>query len=525
MRTATVFNFLVEATLIGSALIVLTLVLRAPARRRVGCRLLMLLWALAALRLLLPIALPNPVMNWLKPFYSQDAGIRPMADQVRVRVGDAAHDLYYKVLGDAPATPLRSLLWRVVYATRNGRLSRIALAVYLTGAGLCGLWMLAQHGLFLWQIRRRPQRRLTAEEQAALASLCRRHGVKHPPRVRVIEGLPGSSSFDVLRPVMILPAGADEADLSAMLERELCHIRRHDALWGVVRSLCCVVHWFNPIVWVGAYCVRADMCLATDEYALRGADETARQAYARPLIHTADTRRAQPAITLAATPMTLRDRQLTLRIREILHPVQPARGWRIAFALCCAVTLMAMFATAEQSSLANLPTLVSPPLRQQAVTLDTPEAAEAYARAFLSLEGVDAAETFLSPTLTKDEAGWTAVWYAPGAALESQLSFTEAGALVSYMDGSMLPGELQPLPVPVTTQSGEGQQWCAFLSAFIQTHLPELWDTFDVMDIVASGRRDGEQFLTIALLGEQEWQAVVMISPAGRLISLLPVVG
>ena len=48
MRTATVFNFLVEATLIGSALIALTLVLRAPARRKVGCRLLMLLWALIA---------------------------------------------------------------------------------------------------------------------------------------------------------------------------------------------------------------------------------------------------------------------------------------------------------------------------------------------------------------------------------------------------------------------------------------------------------------------------------------------
>ena len=525
MRTATVFNFLVEATLIGSALIALTLVLRAPARRRVGCRLLMLLWALAALRLLLPIALPNPVMNWLKPFYSQDAGIRPMADQVRVRVGDAAHDLYYKALGDAPATPLRSLVWRVVYATRNGRLSRLALTVYLTGAGLCALWMMTQHGLFLWQIRRRNRRRLSPKEQALLAALCCQYGIKRLPRVWLINGLPGSCSFDVLQPVILLPAGADGADLSAMLEREICHIRRHDALWGVVRNLCCVLHWFNPLVWVGAYCARADMCLATDEYALRGADEAARQAYARPLIHTADTRRARPAITLAATPMTLRDRQLALRIRRILHPTRPVRGWRIAFALCCAVTLAAMFATAEQSSLANLPTLVSPPLRQEAVTLDTPEAAEAYALSFLSLEGVDAAGTFLSPTLTKDEAGWTAVWYAPGAALESRLSFTEAGALLGYMDGSVFPGELQPLPVPITTYSGEGQQWCAFLSAFIQTHLPELWDAYDAMDIVASGRRDGEQFLTIALLGEQEWQAVVMISPAGHLVSLLPVVG
>lgn len=164
MRTATVFNFLVEATLIGSALIVLTLVLRAPARRRVGCRLLMLLWALAALRLLLPIALPNPVMNWIKPFYSQDAGIRPMADQVRVRVGDAAHDLYYKVLGDAPATPLRSLVWRVVYATRNGRLSRLALTVYLTGAG--------PRQSAVWTCSSRPQHSAPSSPKQAASWVC-----------------------------------------------------------------------------------------------------------------------------------------------------------------------------------------------------------------------------------------------------------------------------------------------------------------------------------------------------------------
>ena len=35
----------------------------------------------------------------------------------------------------------------------------------------------------------------------------------------------------------------------------------------------------------------------------------------------------------------------------------------------------------------------------------------------------------------------------------------------------------------------------------------------------------GPSSKTISLLGEREWQAVVMIAPAGRLISLLPVGG
>ena len=96
MRTATLFNFLVESTLIGSVMILVLLALRPLVRRCTGSRLMMVAWVLVALRLLLPLALPNPAMNALKPTLSQDAGIRPMADQVRTRVEDAARSLYWK---------------------------------------------------------------------------------------------------------------------------------------------------------------------------------------------------------------------------------------------------------------------------------------------------------------------------------------------------------------------------------------------------------------------------------------------
>ena len=90
MRTATVFNYLVEAELIGSAVMIGVLLVRFFLRKHLGSRFTRALWLLVALRLLLPIALPNPLMNALKPTLSVDAGIRPMADQVRTRLGDAA---------------------------------------------------------------------------------------------------------------------------------------------------------------------------------------------------------------------------------------------------------------------------------------------------------------------------------------------------------------------------------------------------------------------------------------------------
>lgn len=529
MRTATVFNFLVESTLIGSVLILVMLLLRAAFRRRLGSRCLMTLWLLIALRLLLPIALPNPIMNWLKPTLSSDAGIRPMADQVRVRVGDAAHALYWKTLGsDTSSSILRSLLWRAVYTTRTGQFARVAFAVYLVGAMLVLLWSIGRTALFRLSVKSGDRGALPPEQEETFRALCQRYRLKHPPRVRLVSQIPGSCVCGLFRPAIFLPAKATPDDLSALLERAVCSVRRHDPMRAALRNLCCILHWFNPLVWLGAWLYRLDMALATDARATCTMTDAQRRAYAQPLIHTGETRRARPSLMVAATPFTLRGRQLALRIRLILHPAKPRRAAQAVFGACCLLILCTMFATAEQSTLANLPTLTTPSLREEGLTLSTAEDAQHYAAAFLALEGIEAEDGFVDPTLTQTSDGWSITWYVPGAQTRSQLTFTQSGAILGYASGEVLPSSLQPLSRPITTHNGEGQQWCAFLSALIQRQMPELWNDYEAMEIVSSGRLDGMQYITVSLLdpaGESVWQAVIQVAPTGRLISLLPVVG
>ena len=63
MRAATVYNFLVEATLTASVAILLLLLIRRFLRRPLGNRALLFAWLLIAIRLLCPLALPNPVFD------------------------------------------------------------------------------------------------------------------------------------------------------------------------------------------------------------------------------------------------------------------------------------------------------------------------------------------------------------------------------------------------------------------------------------------------------------------------------
>jgi beta-lactamase regulating signal transducer with metallopeptidase domain len=78
--------------------------------------------------------------------------------------------------------------------------------------------------------------------------------IKAPLTIRIVDNISTPCTFGWLRPKVLVPVGIfeDGASLEAILAHELCHIRNKDAFWLMVGQLACAIHWFNPLVWVGA---------------------------------------------------------------------------------------------------------------------------------------------------------------------------------------------------------------------------------------------------------------------------------
>ena len=59
--------------------------------------------------------------------------------------------------------------------------------------------------------------------------------------------------FGVCRPVLVLPEGILEkltpAQLEAVIEHELCHVRHRDNLTAAIQMLVETIFWFHPLVW------------------------------------------------------------------------------------------------------------------------------------------------------------------------------------------------------------------------------------------------------------------------------------
>lgn len=136
MRSVTFYNFLLEATLTGSILILLLLA-RVTIGKRISRLAVYAAWLLVAVRLLLPFSFPNPLMNELRPRLSGNYAARPIADQIRVRTIDAVYDASVAMAGNDVTELDESRLFQLAVSLENGLAGK--------HAAHCVLWRSGNH--------------------------------------------------------------------------------------------------------------------------------------------------------------------------------------------------------------------------------------------------------------------------------------------------------------------------------------------------------------------------------------------
>ncbi|MFD1033261.1 M56 family metallopeptidase [Sphingomonas hankookensis] len=242
----------VETIAATTLLMLLVLGLRGPVARRFGPQAAYALWALPALRMILP-----PIPDAWRP-----VDIAPIG---------AATDPGVIMLGvpvaEVPALP------------QGWGMAEVPLAVI-------GLWLLGAVAFVAWHIVQ--HNRFCAK---VLAS-GRAKGVAGG-HVRMIETrhAAGPLAFGVFQRYVAMPVDFreryDEREQALALAHELGHHARGDLLanWFALVVLGC--HWFNPVAWRAFRAFRADQEMACDAMVLARATPQVRHAYATAIVKSA----------------------------------------------------------------------------------------------------------------------------------------------------------------------------------------------------------------------------------------------
>lgn len=356
MRTAAIYNFLLESTIMASLAIALLIPVRVFLRGRLGNRALCFAWLLVAIRLLCPLTLPNPVIHQIQTPYNYDqAHIRPIAGQVRVRLGDAIDRWHWNVLRSSCSSgkeyseicvdPAYQLTDGLSYALYNGRLAHWGMYVYAAGAVGTLAWFALSNARFRRRLRKSRIEPISGDMLEMYQALCREMKAKPLP-VYLADPLPGACLVGVIRPWIALPLTAGREEAMQMLRHEMWHQKARDPWWTALQLACCAVHWFNPLVWLGAYWSRMDREMKCDENVTRGMDDAGKRAYAAVLVQSA-ARRAQPGLPVLATGMSMPGKKLKARVSAILSGGKRLLALSVAFAVTASLLLVCAFATTD----------------------------------------------------------------------------------------------------------------------------------------------------------------------------------
>ena len=209
-----------------------------------------------------------------------------------------------------------------------------------------------------------------------MASRSSEVGALRPVRLLRTSRVTMPLTWGVRRPVILLPEASKEWSRERtrlVLEHELAHVWRLDALSHAVARVVCALYWFNPLVWLAAARLRSESERAADDWVLR--QGTKPSAYAGHLLDMA-THLGTRWVPAGALPMAHRS-QLEGRVVAILKPSMNRRrmGGLGAVTLTAfvagLVTLLTVVVPAQASEEGTVAS--EPPVTPVAVSFDAPE--------------------------------------------------------------------------------------------------------------------------------------------------------
>ncbi len=288
----------------AAVLILAVLLLRAIVKKRFSARARYALWAVVLVRLLLSVTVGESAFGIRELLEHRDAfqalEMAP-ADIQELENGDVEIQNNWYAARIPEKYVQESTEESVLFSDRGLGLSirqlrgltqlcRGMMVIYLAGAGTVAVFLLAVNLAFRIRLRRRRQP----------------VGNYQGRPVYVAEGLISPCLVGLFRPAIYLTPEvlADETARRHVLAHEYTHFRHGDHIWAVLRSLCLIKHWYNPLVWAVASLSRRDGELACDEGAVAALGEAQRADYGRTLVALVTQRTRPDDMLRCATTMT-----------------------------------------------------------------------------------------------------------------------------------------------------------------------------------------------------------------------------
>ncbi len=167
---------------------------------------------------------------------------------------------------------------------------------------------------------------IVAISYSVYGSLALRHRTKESvpmagnERVYICDNIDAPFILGIIRPRIILPSSLNDEITRNVISHENAHIRRKDHLKKLTGFLILAVNWFNPFVWLSYVLFSRDIELACDEKVIRDMSMDERKSYAEALLSCGMYRRIELAYPLGFGEVGVKE-----RVKSVLNYKRSSR--------------------------------------------------------------------------------------------------------------------------------------------------------------------------------------------------------
>ena len=319
----TVFSKFVHISLMANWLIAAVIVLRLllkKAPRRVICA----LWALVALRLMLPVSIESP------------ASIIPETTAVIQEAVDTT--LIHPEAVPSDRLPTGAQEGSAATEAGSGQQASMLPLVWCVGAVLMLCYLLFSY------LR---MRHLVAE------------AVPEVGNIWICDAVTTPFILGLLRPRIYLPSGLSGETKIYVIAHEQSHLRWKDHWWKPLAFILLALYWFDPFVWAAYGLVCRDIEFACDERVVRRFGIAEKKAYSKALLECSTRKRL-----VLACPVAFGETAVAQRVRGVLNYKKPG-FWIILISVVIILAAAVGFLTVPAKQAA-------PDLKEPAPTADVP---------------------------------------------------------------------------------------------------------------------------------------------------------
>ena len=291
-----VFSKLVSLSLLANWLIVAVIFLRALLRKA-PWRIVCMLWAIVALRLILPFSIESPVsMVPMTTTVIQEAVDTTLIHPEPVPSGAAQAQIPENQKAIAESSQPQVSAFPIVWCI-----------------GLCCML-----GYFLFSYIR--MRHLVME------------AIPERAGIWICDAVTTPFILGFIRPRIYLPSGLCGPAKAHVIAHEQSHLSRKDHWWKPLAYVFLSVYWFDPFVWIAYFLVCRDIEFACDEMVISHLGLAEKKAYSAALLDCSGGKRL-----VLACPVAFGETAVVRRVRNILNYKKP-RFWVV---LVSAVAILA----------------------------------------------------------------------------------------------------------------------------------------------------------------------------------------